>query len=575
MLRTIGSKIFAASLCLLLLMVTVAMLAIRNVSRVNDQVKEVVEYYAPLARSITNIDIHVLEQEILLERLFRLYEAEPRDIAAIKQETDGFQERGSQVDEEIVIAERLVAQGVEDLSREIDKIEMARLGPMLKYIEKEHQQLHDQAVKILAVLDQGATGQVSQLQERLAKEEDDYDLEIAKIRSELQRSTERSSLDTKRYERQIRQLNLAIIVGAAVLGLAFASIITLGLVRPIRRLLSGTKAVERGNLDVEVPATSRDEIGTLTQSFNHMVGELRMKERIKDTFGKYIDPRIVKDLIQQPDTAKPGGEKRVMTVLFCDMQGFTSLSEELTPGGLVNLLNQYFTMMSEPIRHYRGVIDKYIGDAVMAFWGSPFTKEEEHATFACLAALEQFSRLDEFRRLLPDLMGLRKGLPDINMRVGVATGEVVVGNIGSEISKSYTVMGDTVNIASRLEGAGKQYGVRLLISGETRKLAREAIETRELDSIQMLGKSEPVSVFELLARKGELDQATADLRDSFERGLSAYRDRDWGRAQTHFEACLRLNPGDAPAKLFIGRLQYLRDHPPAENWNGVWELTEK
>ncbi len=280
-------------------------------------------------------------------------------------------------------------------------------------------------------------------------------MEIANIRSELQRSTERSSLDANRYERQIRQLNLAIIVGAAVLGLAFASIITLGLVRPIRRLLSGTKAVEQGNLDIEVPATSRDEIGTLTQSFNHMVGELRMKERIKDTFGKYIDPRIVEDLIQQPDSAKPGGEKRVMTVLFCDMQGFTSLSEELTPGGLVNLLYQYFTMMSEPIRHYRGVIDKYIGDAVMAFWGPPFTKEEEHATFACLAALEQFSRLDEFRRLLPDLMGLRKGLPDINMRVGVATGEVVVGNIGSEISKSYTVMGDTVNIASRLEGAGK------------------------------------------------------------------------------------------------------------------------
>jgi adenylate cyclase len=177
--------------------------------------------------------------------------------------------------------------------------------------------------------------------------------------------------------------------------------------------------------------------------------------------------------------------------------------------------------------------------------------------------------------MLPDLTGFRKGLPTINIRVGLATGEVIIGNIGSNISRNYTVMGDTVNIASRLESTSKQYGTQLLISEQTQVMARDAIETRELDAIRVVGKSEPVRIFELLSRKGELDQAMADLRESFERGLKAYRNHDWDQAQAYFAACLEIDPADAPSKLFIARLQYLRDHPPADGWDGVWSLTEK
>lgn len=308
---------------------------------------------------------------------------------------------------------------------------------------------------------------------------------------------------------------------------------------------------------------------------NNMVTERRMKERIKDTFGTYMDPRIVEGILLQPDAMKTSGEKRVVTVFFSDMEKFTSIGEQMTPAGLVNLINQYLTLASESIRRYHGVIDKYVGDAIMAFWSPPFTSETEHATLACYAALEQLTKLDEFRRMLPDLTGLRKGLPTINIRVGVATGEVIIGNIGSNISRNYTVMGDTVNIASRLESASKQYGTQLLITEHTQAMAKDAIETRELDTIRVVGKSEPVRIFELLARKGELDQATADLRKRFEQGLTAYRSRDWDRAQSHFAACLDINAADGPAKFFMERLQYLRDHPPAEDWDGVWSLTEK
>jgi len=308
---------------------------------------------------------------------------------------------------------------------------------------------------------------------------------------------------------------------------------------------------------------------------DQLVTTIKTKERIKDTFETYIDPKIVEGILLRPDSMKTSGEKRVVTVFFSDMEKFTSISEQMTPAGLVNVINQYLTLASESIRRYNGIIDKYIGDAIMAFWSPPFTSEHEHAKLACFAALEQLSILNEFRHMLPDITGFRKGLPTINIRIGLATGEVVIGNIGSAVSRNYTVMGDTVNIASRLESASKQYGTQLLISEQTQAMARDAIETRELDVIRVMGKSEEVRIFELLARKGELDQAHADVRESFEWGLKAYRNRDWDQAQASFAACLEIDPTDGPAKLFVARLQYLRDHPPADDWDGVWSLTEK
>jgi adenylate cyclase len=372
-------------------------------------------------------------------------------------------------------------------------------------------------------------------------------------------------------------LMLLAVVGSLIL-LKLRPLASLAVTLALSALFLGIAAALFASRDLWLPIFA----GTLQLSLvygGHLVDTLvierRTKERIKDTFETYMDPRIVEGIIQQSDSIKTSGEKRVVTVFFSDMEKFTFMSEQMTPAGLVNLINQYLTLASESIRRYNGIIDKYIGDAIMAFWSPPFTSEHEHAKLACFASLEQLLILNEFRRMLPDITGFRKGLPNIDIRIGLATGEVIIGNIGSNISRNYTVMGDTVNIASRLEGASKLYGTRLLISEQTQVMARDAIETRELDSIRVVGKSEPVRVFELLARKGELGQAAADVRESFERGLNAYRSCDWDRAQAHFAACLEIDPADGPSKLFVARLQYLRDHPCAENWDGVWSLTEK
>jgi class 3 adenylate cyclase len=368
---------------------------------------------------------------------------------------------------------------------------------------------------------------------------------------------------------------VALLAIAALLGLTFAAAVTLGLVRPVRRLLLGTAAVEHGALDTVVPITSRDEIGSLTQSFNSMVGELRLKAQIRDTFGKYVDPRIVAGLIDRPELTDAKGSRREMTILFCDMKEFTAFSEGMTPAGLVNVLNRYMTVMSEPVRNNNGIIDKYIGDGIMAFWGPPFTSSEEHPGLAYLAALDQLAGLAAFRAELPELTGFRRGYPEIDARIGVATGDVVVGNIGSDQTRTYTVIGDTVNLASRLEGANKTYGTRVLVSEETNRFAADLVETREIDQVLVVGKTEPQRIFELLGRKGEVAEEHLKLRDAFDEALAAYRRKEWEEARAGFEGCLKMMPNDGPSNVFLGRIAQFHATVPSPDGDGVWSLAEK
>ncbi len=332
----------------------------------------------------------------------------------------------------------------------------------------------------------------------------------------------------------------------------FSVLVSSGLTKPVRRLLEGARAVERGELDHTLAVTSQDEIGHLTVAFNRMIEQLRLKERIRETFGRYVDPRIVEGLITGPALAAEG-QRRVMTVLFCDVKGFVGVSEEMTPQGLVRVMNRYFSMMSAPIHQHGGIIDKYIGDAIMAYWGPPFTPDADQARLASLAALDMLAQVVPFRAELPELLGLRNVPISFDIRIGIATGEALVGSIGSDVLMSYTVMGETVNLASRLEGASKLYGSHILVSEATAAAAGDAIEVREVDRVALVGQSQARPIYEIIGRKGGLTANQVELQKRYAEGLAAYRDRRWEDARAAFTAALdgcargRADPHDAQA----------------------------
>ena len=571
----IGLKIFGIAVGLLILMTAAALLSTRMTRTVDSQLAIIDQNYFPAYVALAQANIRSVEESAYVRRLL-LAIAEPGDNAAkLDQLRQQVATTGKTSDELIADARRYINRQIADPLDFDDNIALARLDDKIEDLQEQRRRYEGVLGKLLGAAETGNKPVAGELLGELDDLRDDFDRKIDAARNEMRRLAGAAVIGTRAYQRRVVTIGVALLAIAALLGLTVAALVTLGLVRPVRRLLLGTAAVEHGALDTVVPVTSRDEIGSLTQSFNSMVGELRVKARIRDTFGKYVDPRIVAGLLDRPELTEAKGSRREMTILFCDMKGFTALSEGMTPAALVNVLNRYITVMSEPVRRNNGIIDKYIGDGIMAFWGPPFTGTDDHSGPACLAALDQLAGLAGFRAELPEITGLRRGFPEVDIRIGIATGDVVVGNIGSEQTRNYTVIGDTVNLASRLEAANKTYGTRALVSEGTNRFAADLVETREIDQVLVVGKTEPQRIFELLGRKGEVSGERLALRDAFGAALAAYRRKNWGEARAGFEGCLEIVPGDGPSTALLRRIAQFCTTAPGLDWDGVWSLTEK
>ena len=565
-----GIKVFGLMSSMLVLLIVAGSINYERIKNVSGELVELSDCLVPMEGLIATISGHTLEQQVHVERIWRLSAREPLDEAHVAREWQAFERLGALAKDETLEGDRVLKSALESARSKQDIIDLVRLQFLLGNIGIEHREFHDHVLKIFQHLQEGATDKARQLQDALEKEEDDVQRELETARGAVTKMAKRSARTSAAHEQNILHLNIILIAVAAVIGLLYAAIVAVGLTRPVRALLAGTREVDQGNLEVQLRVTSRDEIGQLMDIFNAMVRGVREKEHIKATFGQYLDPRIVDDLVRRSGNGLDEGSRRVMTVFFSDVAKFSTISEMLTPGGLVTLINHYLTLVTDPIIRHYGVIDKFIGDAVVAFWGAPYANEEAHAALACEAALEQFVQLDTLRRRMPDLMGFRKGLPNVTVRIGLATGTVLVGNVGSSQTKSYTVLGPAAKMAEELEEANKALGTRILLAEETRQLAQSTMETRSVDRLRIGEGESPVPVFELLSRKGELAADMADMRDTFEAGLDLYWNQDWDRAQKQFETCLQMVPEDGPARVYLQRVQTLRATPPGPDWDGVW-----
>lgn len=561
--RSIGFKIFGVSVGLLLMMLGAAIWSARSTEQVHRQLRTLEGSLFPLASSLADLEAVVQTQKVTAD-----YLTETPDEEAVTVCINKARVQAARANELLAEVEKYHGIGAKLAVMESSKLALARLEPMVEELAYQEKRLSQMTLTACA-----RTADMTQMSEAKLQAEQVYRL-AESISKEINDFVESNSQIITENQEVALQATIAMICLATMVGIMLAWVISRGLTQPIIRLQAGARAVGAGMLDqAHVKVTSHDEIGDVTHAFNAMIEDLRQKDRIKDTFGQYVDPRIVAGLLDGAHHSSVG-EKQVATLFFSDVVKFSEIAERLAPSTLVDLMNAYFSAMSLPIREHSGIIDKYIGDAIMAFWVPPFADANRQAECACRAALEQFELLEAFSTRVPDIIGLRRDVPNIKFRAGLSTGEVVVGSVGSDMARSFTVMGDTVNQASRLEGVNKVYGTNLLIDHETYTLAGTAIEARLIDEIMVVGRVEPLRIYELAAMAGNLAEGTRKMFDLFEEGLQHYRGADWSKAEAALRAVLEFAPNDGPSRTLLSRISSLRRSPPAD-WSGVWKVTTK
>jgi adenylate cyclase len=305
----------------------------------------------------------------------------------------------------------------------------------------------------------------------------------------------------------------------------------------------------------------------LNMSYGFFV-ESRAKKQIAGRFGQYVPPELVDEMSRHPERFSMEGESRDMSVLFSDVRGFTTISEGLDPKELSQLMNQFLTPLTQVIYRRRGTIDKYMGDCIMAFWGAPLA-DGQHQRHAILAGLEMLATMEA---LQPQFRS--RGWPDLHIGVGVNSGRMSVGNMGSEIRVAYTVMGDAVNTASRFEGLTKQYGVGMIV-GEATRAACKDIVFRDLDRVRVKGKTEPVSIYEPIGLAAELPKERLDELSLWHQVLRQYRAQEWDMAELQLINLQRMYPKAALYPIFLARLAHYRKNPPGPDWDGTWAAESK
>jgi len=301
---------------------------------------------------------------------------------------------------------------------------------------------------------------------------------------------------------------------------------------------------------------------TTNMAYGYFV-ESRSKRQFTDLFGQYVPPELVDKMAEDPEQYTMEGKSEDLTVLFSDIVGFTSISEALEPRDLAAFINEYLTSMSLVIRDHGGTLDKYIGDAIMAFWGAPVV-DANHAVHAVGAGLKM---QEELQRINREIVA-PKGWPEIHIGIGLNSGVMRVGDMGSKIRRAYTVMGDPVNLGSRLEGLTREYGVGILVGEETRKRA-SGFAFREIDRVKVKGKDEPVAIFEPLGREGAVDKSRIDEARLWQQCLRQYRAQDWDHAEMSLLNLTRMNPSAKLYAMFVERIAGLRRDSPGPGWDGV------
>ena len=571
--RTLRTKIMSGVIALLVLFTVALAVTLYMVNDSDNEVAGINEYHLPILSRLNSLDVKTYEIELLAHRITGEGVPSAQRIQEVYNRSKECHEEIDAIFSETIL---LCEKGSQDAENDLaDRLEMARLVGEVQSLETE---THRFCVATTLPIELTAQSKMQEAQTAILKLRDFEYLDpiISGLRQKANRLALNSLAETRSNISSIIWTNAFIFLVASILGLLVFLLITGRLQKAFRRLNSAFHETADGKFSDPLPVTSTDEIGELTTSFNTMVDQLKSKEKLREAFGQFLDPRIVANVVN-PATGelRQSADRRKATIFFSDIQGFSGIGEQLTADNVVGLLNHYFSAATSGIRKHHGIVDKFIGDGVMAFWTTPFSEGEDHARDACFACLEMRHTFAEIEKNISQITGLRRNIPKFHVRMALATGDTLIGTIGSATTKSFTVIGDTVNIASRLEAVNKVYGTDLIINEDCYRLAELEIEAREIDFVTVYGKTEPVRIYELLSKMGQLDPKTSELRDAFAIALRHYREQKWSEAEKGFQKCLNIKTHDGPSLEFLSRIGAFTRTPPPKDWNGVWQTASK
>ena len=549
-------KIFSSVSIVIFLTILTSTATLYYVVSVRFELTRIADHMVPVTQSLSELDAHVMRQGLVMERIFTFLETESLPPSKIRNNIEHYNRLSGLINTEFKATKRTINEGL-SISRNVENIgAFSRFEPLLAYLELIHKNIEKHSMQIVSKLTNGEFREARLLEKLLREEEDQFNSHLVKILKEVEAVTEKSALVAKEHQKNLVVLNLVFTALAIISGLAFSWAASVKLASPVKELLDATNEVKSGNLSARSGVYGDDEVAQIAIRFNRMVEGIKAKDQIKSTFGQYVDPRVVDNILNNYDLDQV--HRRPTTVFFSDIAGFSRISEQYTPSSVVKLVNEYLTDVSGPIINSKGVIDQFIGDAVVAFWGPPFVEEGEGPFLCCKAALDQQIQINVLRKKLSEILGVKRALPDIRVRMGIATSECLVGNIGGKHLQSFTAIGSAKDWAEELETLNNKFNTEILVLEKTVNLVGDRMEFRRIDRFQ-IGAGEQIGVYELLGQSGSVSEKTLEYKHAFEKALSLYEDGDFKKASTNFAKCTKVDPSDKAAEVYLGSIAEI-DH---------------
>ena len=572
---SLGAKFVGLTAGLILLLSLTALISLRNSAETVRQIRSVVDFAIPAYGALARSHIRSLEQAVELRRSLLLAEDPAASDNAIAEHVQAFLTAQTEFHREVADAERLLESERDSTSSESAASDLQRLTEALAGLGALTETYEKEAGAGLAAVRARSLPEARQRLVTIDGLRDELAERLEAVRAGMFAVLKTISKEAQAAQARAQMATIVVFVLSSILGLGVAAIGAVRLIRSIKSIVRGAEAVESGNLDTRIEIASRDEIGRLAASFNRMTEGLRMRDWIRDTFGRYVDRRIAEQLIESRNLLTERGDRREVAVMFCDLAGFTTLSERVEAERLVQFLNAYFSLIAREIAATDGIIDKYIGDAVMAYWCPPFVPQDQVALRSADAALLCLGQIPAVTAASREIFDGGAQAYDPRFRIGIASGQSIAGSIGAEERRNYTVIGDTVNLASRIEGANRLYRTTNLVCGRTAEAIRANFELREIDTVGLPGIDVPQAIFEIIGRAGQISAEKQELRARYALALDAYRRGDWPSAHRHFSDCLGLSPEDGPTRTMLKRIETLTTVPAmAGSWDSAWRLTK-